>query len=300
VADVTRQREQHNYHAPIHSTNQRGHIQMTTKLEEIDAATDTPVLGNIPPSLHPRHIGGILARETKQGERKVTVADILVSDDSPAMTDAYKASRLAARELYNGLALLEHAELTVRQEHATGKVVNGKNIVPEISEEAKVTLKAAMEIRCAKTAAAFDNQLNVVKDATTTLNAAIATKLKYNDQSATTASAASDIRGYIKSLPQGERAAFCFKAADENDLEIISAVLTTTPFVSGLTRQEIAMVRDHASKILAPREYMQRHALSKISEGLTVAGDSYMRRFQEILPRSRPSSAAAAMAALKS
>lgn len=259
---------------------------MPTKSELLLEQTNAPVSPYVSPGIHPDSL--------------LNHAAALVADDSPATSQAFASARLGLRSLYTALHDFEVADLTMRRNEASGVVVDGRSIRPAISAESSAKLAATMGQRWTGVARVFDQHLNEVADAKAALEAAIAKALDNpRKNEASVAQAASEIRGYVKGLPDSKRMNFLHGAIDAGDHEVVSAVTGASGFVSGLSRDEFATVRDLAENKFAPREYKQRSALSAVHDTLVTAAKNFTARFEKLLPTVTESASERALKAVR-
>jgi hypothetical protein len=98
------------------------------------------------------------------------------------------------------------------------------------------------------------------------------------------------IRNFVRSLPalgkmdSKGRLEWILTAIDDGDHEAVAAVLGAPCFVSGLDRQQHAMVREHAARKFAPTEVTQREALAKVRQRLSEASQHYLSTYIDIIP----------------
>ena len=96
---------------------------------------------------------------------------------------------------------------------------------------------------------------------------------------------ASRIRDHIEAMPSAQdRAAFVMKAVSDGDLEIVTAVMNASPFISGLDRTQMSYIKEDAEKRFSPQEYNERQSLRNLRERLSNAGTHYLNHLQSIIP----------------
>lgn len=260
---------------------------MSTKLEGILAATAPAVMSpHVSPGLHPDSI--------------LPHGPILAADDSPATAEAFSNARLGLKALYASMHDIEVADIETRKQHGSGVVVDGASIRPAISPERAAELAASMGQRWDATARVFDQHMKAVNQAREALEATIKKALESPKRNeASVSQAASDIRHYVKDLPNDKRLNFLHEAIDNGDHEVVAAVLGTSGFVSGLNREQFATVKDLATKKFAPRQHEQHAALSAVADTMTLAAKNWSARFDQLLPHLKESPHEAALKALK-
>jgi hypothetical protein len=99
---------------------------------------------------------------------------------------------------------------------------------------------------------------------------------------------ASEIRAYVKSLPNEQRMSFLMNAADHGDREELWAIMQGGPFVSGFDRQKFALAKEFTERALAPTECAQRDTLQKLATKLENAGSTMLQRYSKSVPKENP------------
>lgn len=90
--------------------------------------------------------------------------------------------------------------------------------------------------------------------------------------------AAQEIRAHMKSLTGKARREFLDKA----DTDVLSAILSAKPFLSGMSEAEAALVRDSAEKRLFGEHVERRQKIAKARELLEQGGQIYMKAVYEL------------------
>ncbi len=88
-----------------------------------------------------------------------------------------------------------------------------------------------------------------------------------------------EIRSYIRSLPEKEREALLNTA----DNDVLGAVLTGKPFLSGLSSSGAEMLRDRAEKQQFPELVQRREKLRKAVDLLHSGWESYNRNLKPLI-----------------
>lgn len=243
---------------------------------------------DVSPSLHPESIsklGAILGPES----------------GSKHTASAFAAAQGALKGLYEGLGDLETANTMTRAKFSTSpQVVDGAKIGPTLDDAAAAALAGQMDERFGKCARQFDQSFKQVSETIDQLSTLVDRALTSPKKDAMAASAASDIRRYIAALPNdGKRMDFIHGAIEAGDVEVISAVLSTNSYVSGLSKAHIETVRDLASKKFAPIERSQLDAARALGEHLGNASKIFVERYRKIRPVVREDAHSAAVKKLK-
>ena len=168
----------------------------------------------------------------------------------------------------------------------------------ELPDDVAASVAADFGARFERVARSFDQQANIVTETIEKLESAIASALTHKANTPKDAAVASDIRQFVRSMPDGKRMDWMHDRIKDGDVENISAVLAS-PWVAGLDRQQAETVRDLASQCLAPVEYSQRDAARKLSAHLQSASQIFVERYQRMLPKVRPDSVTAASKKLR-
>jgi hypothetical protein len=255
------------------------------KLESITAATATEVKSDISPTLHPDAI--------------LPFGQTLAIDESPKSVAAFQSARSALKALYEGLADIEEASRQTRLKYGSGQIISGASIQAALPDDRVAQLAADMGDRFARVARTFDQHLGVVSDTIDSLSQSIERTLMPRSRDAMAATNASDIRRYIKDLPDNKRLDFIHKTIEDGDIEVAQAVLSTSGWVSGLNRDEAAIVRDLAAKTYAPKEHAQLEAAKKLANHLKASSQIFVERYKKLLPAVRESAHTAAIKKLK-
>jgi hypothetical protein len=261
-------------------------INTNSKLSEINAATAAEINTAVPVDQHP--------------DTKSRHGATLVDDQGGAGQSAYSAGRAALASVYKGLSEIEKAYHAQLVPTATGQKGPGatRMLIPN---ERKAPLADAMHAMFARTATTMERNSRVVDENLSDLEQRIAIAISNpNKDRVGTAQAASEIRQYISSLKNsGERMKFLQESIAAGELEIVSAVLGTSCWISGLNKAEFAIIREAAESRFAPREAKQRAAVQAIKKQIESATASFMQRYVKLLPRPEQSPADKALAALK-
>lgn len=252
------------------------------KLEQLRESVKTEVTGDVSPGLHP--------------DALLPFAQPLIDHEAatPALDSAFRAQQV----LYNAMRDMTAAENETRLKYGGTLVVDGKSIQRAIPEAQQAALAADLGARFESTAKRFDRHLGVVNETIDSLTTTIERVLSPKKDTPATAQAASDIRAYVKNLPEEKRMSFLHEAA-KSDHEVIAAVLSTTPWVSGLNREQAALVKEMASEGFAPKEHAARAAAQKIAGHLLSSAQNWTAAYRKLVPVLKPSAHAAAIQKLK-
>jgi hypothetical protein len=81
-----------------------------------------------------------------------------------------------------------------------------------------------------------------------------------------------EVRSHIKSLPVEKRGAFVREAIANGDVAVVSAVINTSAFLSGINPKEMAVLKSHAELKFAPEQAKQLAALTALDSKFIDAG----------------------------
>ncbi len=245
------------------------------------------IRGDISPSLHPESIAGH--------------RDVLTGDGAGPGSLAYTNATRALHGLYKSLSDLSEATYAIREPLQPGeKPRAGPPDMPivnfKIDPQKAAALVTAATQRLTSTAATLAKHRDEIEKSIAALDSRVeATLSNPRRNEASVSQAASEIRAHVKSLPPGERMAFLNAALDASDHEITAAVLSTSPFVSGLDRAQFATLRQLASAHFAPKEFAQANAARGILQHLDNAATVFGQRYQSLIPKATESSSAKAI-----
>lgn len=255
-----------------------------SKIETINQATAVAVVGAVSPTLHP--------------DALLPMGEALAGDDG-AHASAYQAGRQGLHELYQAMAELEQANTLTRQRFGTGQVVNGSSIQAELPDDVAAQLSADMGNRFTRAAQVFDRNLETVNGTIDTLSKRIDGVLASKQRDAVTAQNLSDLRHYVKDLPDSKRMDFCHRQIEAGDIETAHAIFSTSPYASGFTKTDVAILRDLASKTFAPAEHAKLAAAIKLRDHMHASAKVFAERFKQITPRIRENPQSAAVKKLR-
>jgi hypothetical protein len=208
---------------------------------------------------------------------------------TPAAKVALESATKALTAVHESLSDMHRAtdSLTPRPEDRT--VVGPKNTVVYVIPEArKDAVREAMSISFGRGSTHLANAEKAIADSEAALQSTMDSRTVNTRRNETAvATIAAQIRDHLKNTLKGpsDRIEFVSKAIEEGDMEIVTAVLNASPFISGLDRQQMSMIRDQAERKFSPAEYKDREGLRAMSGKLGAAGTHYLQRLNELLPR---------------
>ena len=246
--------------------------------QAIDKDTHCEVNAKISSSMHPDNLAN--------------VAGILV-DGSPGVAgQGYGAARQALRALHLAAVDIDNAHSAMLHPMAEGvpghASANGPVIEMAIPPEKTAELSAAMASRASRAGAQVERADQKIAETMQALEETITRATKHpTPDRASIVQEASEIRTYVKNLPSGKRMSFLHDACDRGELNVVSAVIHASPWVSGITPSEQQLIVGFARDAFAPRELNQAkalaHARGKIDEAMSAFKREYSRRLPKVI-----------------
>lgn len=99
---------------------------------------------------------------------------------------------------------------------------------------------------------------------------------------------ATEIRGYVKGLPDAKRTAFAHAAVEAGDKATVAAILHAPAYLSGFTDKHLATLRQRAAAAFAPVDNAQREAVRDASDKVAAAGSRLVERFGRVRAMASP------------
>ena len=252
------------------------------RLQRIHESTATPLDTKVGLGLHPDAI--------------VAHGQLLCDASGPGEV-AYTSGRTALHALYSGLSTIEAANHEMSVDKIVGRAT--QRVVPP---ERAPQLAAAMDVKFKNVARTLERNEAAVDEAITQLESRVqAAILHPRKDTSSGVQFAAEIRSHLRDTLKtpSERLDFIRKAIAEGDLEIASAVLSTTSYNSGLSKQEQSLVRGLAEERFALRESKQRDAAMKIKATLQTAMQQFVGRYVQLLPKIQEAKGAKALERLR-
>jgi hypothetical protein len=264
---------------------------MGKRLDDINAATlPAQINGNVSPSWH----SDALAPHG---------AVLVDGDEMDCGSAAYQSGRSLQKAIYESMSQIDTALQSCSGPHqvgrqaSTGKPIMQSGVRPELAGE----LTAAMTTNFERTAQSAEASLQTIKNSIAKLETDVAVALRHpqrNDVSVATSH--SEIRAFVARMDEGKRLAFLHHSiVDDGDSEIAHAILESSPFVSGLTREQMAQVREWSAERLAPRATKQLRAAKAIEQHVRSTLQQYAQKYFSLLPPAQSAPAAKPLAALR-
>jgi len=214
---------------------------------------------------------------------------------------AFAAGTAALKNLYESMADLESVNQLMRQKYQVGVVVDGqtgRTMHKELPDDVAAQVAADYGARFDRTARVFDQQAAIVGETIEKLQGVIDSALTHKANDPKSAAVASDIRQFVRGLPENKRMDWLHGRIGDGDVEIVSAVLAS-PWVAGLDKAHAATIRDLASERLAAVEFAQIATCKKLAAHLQTASAAYVSQYRRIVPRVREDNAALATKKLR-
>jgi hypothetical protein len=212
--------------------------------------------------------------------------------DSPALGEATKA----LKRMLDDISLIDQAIVSTRQQHGvvTGLQKEPVRLPPDVARDLVANIKA----RALRTAQAVDGHMTVVADSIAKVEGNISKAIDNPDRTATAAAVESDIRLYLRSLPENKRREKALDAVAKGNLQVTAAVLRS-PWAAGLDETDAALVRSEAVKQFAKEDHGKLVALKEVHAHLTLQARNYAERVNHMTPAVPLDPSAKAREALK-
>jgi hypothetical protein len=235
--------------------------------------TEVPMWTDVPLDLHP----GTLA----------LFAPTLDQDGSPGRS-AFKTAREAMAHAYRAYKKINDAEKAVQPtKHPSSKVRQGKRppvVTPELLDGVDRLQKKELP--------AFQKRYEFCKLACEQLQKTVTSTFTDADRDSPHGIArAQAIVAFVQNLPDSApegkttRMGFLEKAFSIRDTVTISAVLHAPPYLSGLTDEMHARLKEQAEKTFAPADAEVVKDMERLLAHMRRAGDSFKRRVDRVLAR---------------
>jgi hypothetical protein len=252
------------------------------RLAQINADSAATVSSRVSPTLHPDNIAPL-------GE--------LLVDGGPSEA-AYSAGRKALQSMSEAMVEIDSAHKSLLKPVARGGNSNMVEMI--VPPERAAELASAMGQKASRTAAHVERCMQRVDQSIESLEQVISARTKHPRPSAPeVVQEAAEIRAYVKSLKEGTRNGFLHKAAEAGDLTVVSAVLNASPWISGITPDELSVLKMFARDAFAPKESKQADALRKVRASIEGGMSAFATQYHRLVPRVSEDKPAAALARLK-
>ncbi|MFN8180127.1 MAG: hypothetical protein U0167_19515 [bacterium] len=243
-----------------------------------------PIRTDISPSLHPEALAGD--------------APVLERDDRPLGKQAIAAAREALTTAYETIGALNDATRALEATSTRRERRNGR-VLP-VRERNDAFVKSA-DAALARATSAIDRrsaELARVRDA---LAARVNEALSLPEHKTPVGIAqGAEVRGYVKALKASERVRFVDAAIESKDRATVAAVIHGGPaYLSGLTAEQLEVLRERAASAWAPDEYQQLRSVEKVIERVAFGGSTLVARYTEVMASLRDSAAARASTTAK-
>ena len=225
-----------------------------------------PIRTDVPPSMHPDALANL--------------SDTLTQKDTLGV-NVWNVAREAMQLCYQQYGLLNDTEKSVKEVQSTRRLVNGRPT--EVAATSKELANAA-EAAWKRVAPMIDRKVKELTGTQTVLANRVAEALDDpNRKSPVGIALASEVRGYVKSLPLEDRTPFIANAINEGDKATIAAILHAQPFLSGLTALAHSNMRKQAAAKFAPLDSVQHDAAITAINYVTEAGSRLAARYGKVM-----------------
>lgn len=256
-------------------------------LERINGSYTAPINVNVPTSIHPDQLSG-------HGETLIGIAP-----------DAYSAGRAALKKMYESASNIDAAHTATLVTVPKVGLVRGKAssapVYEKIVDPARAPeLASSMAADFQRTAAGVDRFMQKIDGSIAALESKIAAATTHPtpDRSSVVQTSA-EIRQFVKDMNPGERATWVQQQITAGDKDVAHAVLSSSCYTSGISKESHQILREFAREKFAPAETAAVKSIHAIKAKIDQAGRSYGQHYYDRLPSTRVSEADQAMAKLK-
>jgi len=205
----------------------------------------------------------------------------------PVCKTALAAATRALETVHTSLGHMHTATDALKSQRPEDRIMgpHGK-VMYVVPESRKAEVRDAMGLSFGRGSKSLAEAEKTITDSETALqNTMNSRTVNPRRNEVATATIAAQIRDHIKKMDTAqERAAFVMKAISDGGLEIVTAVLNASPFISGLDRTQMSYIKEDAEKRFSPQEYNERQSLRNLRERLSNAGTHYLNHLQSIIP----------------
>ena len=200
---------------------------------------------------------------------------------------ALDAATRALTVVHTSLSDMHTATDSLQSNDPRDRIIGPKgSVMFVVPEEKKEAVRQAMSISFTRGSKQLAEAERVIGDSESALQRVMDGRTVNPRRNETAvATVAAQIRDHVRVMTPQDRVAFVSKAIRDGDLEITTAILNASPFVSGLDRTQMSWLRDEAERVLSPAEYAERQGLRALRERLSGAGSHYLERLNEIIPK---------------
>lgn len=202
---------------------------------------------------------------------------------------AFGAAEVALSSMHDALGQMADVKKYVNT-HAkpTGETV----MVPKMAAPYSIngnenSLREAMGRSFDRAGQVADRQKAAIEKSIQEIEATISGKLvnPLADKPSTVA-VASEIRGHVKAMKESARTLFVQSAVMDGDLGVTAAILSASPWTSGLTPKQHGELRVFAAEHFptTKADYVALQATQAVLGKLEMAGNAFVSKFAELLP----------------
>jgi hypothetical protein len=242
--------------------------------------TQTPIDSSISPSVDP------MMADALADQFNLSVN----ADGQPVRHPAFTSGRAVLATLFSTSTVLSEAERNIRAAGLNDPVTRDR-----LQRSATAKMNAARKSGAEGLAAlqSHVDQINAGIDESLGLPAA--------RNSLTDAGRCSDVRAYLRSLSSRERPEAIRKAIADGDMDVAAAVLSASPYASGITRKEAEGVRMDAEERFCKPAVRMRENIGRMVSLVETAMNATEQRFGPLcgVGDSKAARAARSLAALE-
>jgi len=219
------------------------------------------IRADVSPSIHPH----ILATEVPTLSIPGTIG-----------SESLSSAQAALATMYNCAAQVFDAEKAISEAPATGDRVMVMGRIRPVSD-ASEGFGAAVDKSVSAAAKSVDGQMKRLLG----FEEGLATKVKNavwdsDSERVSGVAVAGEVRGHFKKLPVGKRLSEAMAAIRAGDRRTTTALLSAPSYLSGLSEENLAIIRDLAGERFAPTEFAQLRATRSAIEKVQAAGGYFL------------------------
>jgi len=238
---------------------------------------------SVPAEIYPENLIALAPVLNKEGTRGVTILNAAHAAMS-TLTKTLAEIADTSKQTYVTNVSQRDLQQMVKAQHSGGKtpypasaVSDGPNgMVIPLPEKVALQLNSAIDAAQQRACKSADAHMSTIKTVREALVSAVEHKLA---APAADRTLATEIRSHVKGMDPKQRLPFLSGCIKNGDVGTVAAVLSGKDFLSGLTGQQMAMVRKLAELHFAPIESSQRDATDAAMERLMKAGSMFVAHY---------------------
>lgn len=226
-----------------------------------DIRTDVPI------TLNPASLGNLQAT---------------LAQENTLGSDVFAAATAALQTAHTAYAALNDVEKALIKTNPVRQQIGGRTQLVANPDDYADAASAAW----ARTAPALDKQMDRMRKIETGLAAKVAEAIELPSRKTPEGlSIASEVRAFVKSLPEGERMNFARNAILADDKTTVTALIHAPAYLSGLSNGAYDLIREQASQRFGGKDYEQLNATRAAMQHVANAGSVLLDRFGPVMQR---------------